>query len=135
MDKRYWINFARWVAVLPCSLLAVFLLGLSNYILTSSVSLLMDDASVPEVMTGLWNKAVLPALVTAVFILAGGWAAPRGKFRVAMGLYALLLAVMTYSTLVRLALPEAHDYLWPVVAYFSAILGGAISVRSIFRHS
>lgn len=76
-----------------------------------------------------------PALASAVFIYAGVWSAPRRKFRVAMGLYALLFVVVTYSTLVRLALPEANDFLWPVAAYISSLLGGAVAVWSIFKNS
>lgn len=116
------MDVVRWLAVLPAALLSVLVLVPLNFA-AHHVAPDLGDGFMQA-----WRWGIGPMLMAFVFVFGGTWAAPKGKFRVALTLYVLAIGIITTSTLFRLALPEANDSAWPLMSVVATILGGVVSV-------
>jgi hypothetical protein len=115
------MDIVRWLAVLPAALSSVLVLVPLNF----AAHHVAPDLGDGFVQAGC---GLGPMLMAFVFVYGGACTAPKGKIRAALTLYVLAIVIITTSTLLRLALPEAYDFAWPLLSVASTILGGGLSV-------
>lgn len=133
MNSESWVRLARWLILLAVTILVVSVVFV--------VSLLAGGSIIGPLTTGqLVEVAVLLSIATWGFISGVARAAPGRKLTVALVLYLLMLsataysmllrlvAVFLFSTMSRLAYPEARDLLAPVAMWLSVAVGGAVSL-------
>ena len=133
MDKKAWARLGRWLVVL-----AVMALGVSVVFVAS---LLAGGGIIGPLQSGqLLGVATVLSIATWGFISSVARVAPVRKLTVALVLYLLMLsataysmllrlvAVFLFSTMSRLAYPEARDLLAPLAIWLSVAIGGALSL-------
>ena len=133
MDKKAWARLGRWLVVLAVTALGVSVVFVASLIAGGSI--------IGPLQSGqLVGVAAVLSIATWGFISSVARAAPGRKLTVALLLYLLMLsataysmllrlvAVFLFSTMSRLAYPEARDLLAPVAMWLSVAIGGALSL-------
>ena len=132
-NSEPWVLLGRWLVVLAVTALGVSVVFVSSLLAGGSIIGPLKSGQLVGVV------AVL-SIATWGFIRSVARAAPGRKLTVALVLYLLMLsataysmllrlvAVFLFSTMSRLAYPEARDLLAPVAIWLSVAIGGALSL-------
>jgi len=133
MNSEPWVLLGRWLVVLAIAALSVSVVFVASLLAGGSIIGPLKSGQLVEV-------AAVLSIATWGFISSVARAALGRKLTAALVLYLLMLsatayalllrlvAVFLFSTISRLAYPEARDLLAPVAMWLSVAAGGAVSL-------